>query len=198
MWAFGTNCSHVWAFCTDSSHLWKLSTNSSHVWGTSSDSSHFWKLSTNYSHLRKIEPVLHRKNTYQFFTRWIIRMWNLNADFRPRQLSKLTIRKFHIWQNLRSGTNSSHGVKFAKCEICGSTKRKQTKSKMSDKILHCNAQIHLIKQCMAWSILEHVHKGKWQAMRKPNLCEPAQSWFCICTVNSENANDSFGIYRAFE
>ena len=48
-------------------------------------------------------------------------MWNLSTDFRPQKLSKLTISKFHI-QNWRFGTYSSHGMKFAKCEICGSTK----------------------------------------------------------------------------
>ena len=49
------------------------------------------------------------------------KMWNLSTDVRPPILSKLTIRKFHIFQKWRFGTNSSHGVKFAKCEICGST-----------------------------------------------------------------------------
>ena len=48
-------------------------------------------------------------------------MWNLSIDVRPPKLSKLTIRKFHIFQKWRLGTNSLHGVKFAKCEICGST-----------------------------------------------------------------------------
>ena len=33
-------------------------------------------------------------------------------NFTPQKLSKLTIRKFHICQKWRIGTNSSHGVKF--------------------------------------------------------------------------------------
>ena len=50
-----------------------------------------------------------------------VKMWNLSTDFRPLKLSKLTIRKFHICQKWCFCTNSSHGVKCAKCEICGST-----------------------------------------------------------------------------
>ena len=50
------------------------------------------------------------------------KMWNLSTYVRPPKLSKLTIRKFHIFQKWRFGTNSSQGVKFAKCEICGLTK----------------------------------------------------------------------------
>ena len=56
-------------------------------------------------------------NSAQLKTR---KMWNLSTDVRPPKLSKLTIRKFHIFQKWHFGTNSSHGVKFAKCEICGS------------------------------------------------------------------------------
>ena len=48
-------------------------------------------------------------------------MLNLSTDVSPPKLTKLTIHKFHIFQNRRFGTNSSHGVKFVKCEICGST-----------------------------------------------------------------------------
>ena len=68
-------------------------------------------------------------NAYQFFTvkkKW--EMWNLRTDVRPPKLSNLTIRKFHIFQKWRSGTNSLHGVKFAKCEICGSTKLSKPRS----------------------------------------------------------------------
>ena len=46
---------------------------------------------------------------------------SLSTNFTPKVLSKLTVRKFHICQKWLIGTNSSHGVKFAKCEICGST-----------------------------------------------------------------------------
>ena len=49
-------------------------------------------------------------------------MWNLSTDVRPPKLSKLTIRKFHIFQKWPFGTNSSHGVNFAKREIRSSTK----------------------------------------------------------------------------
>ena len=51
----------------------------------------------------------------------MLKMWNLSTDVRPQKLSKLTIRKFHIFQKWGFGTNSPHDVKFAKCEICGST-----------------------------------------------------------------------------
>ena len=51
----------------------------------------------------------------------IRKMCNWSTDVRPPKLSKLTIRKIHSFQKWRFGTNSSHGVKFAKCEICGST-----------------------------------------------------------------------------
>ena len=50
------------------------------------------------------------------------KMWNLSTDVRPPKLSKLTIGKYHIFQKWRIGTNSSHDVKFAKCEICGSAR----------------------------------------------------------------------------
>ena len=118
MWEFGTDFSHVWGIRTEYSHLWKLPTNSSHLWGIGSYSSHLWKLSTNSSHLRnrtsssQIRRI--RTDSLQVTN---IQMWNLST-----KLSKLTIRKFHIFQKWRFGTNSSHGVKFAKCEVCGSTK----------------------------------------------------------------------------
>ena len=38
-------------------------------------------------------------------------------------LLKMAVRKSHICQCYVLDTNSSHGVKFTKCEICGSTKR---------------------------------------------------------------------------
>ena len=41
------------------------------------------------------------------------KMWNLSRDVRPLKISILTIRKFHIFQKWRFGTNSSHSVKFA-------------------------------------------------------------------------------------
>ena len=85
-----------------------FSTNFSHVWGFGTDSSHWCKLSTNSSHLRKIEPVRICTNSSQL-KMW--KMWNLSTDFRPPKLSKLTIRKFLIFQKWRLCTNSSHGVK---------------------------------------------------------------------------------------
>ena len=60
-------------------------------------------------------------NTFQFFTVKMRKMWTLSTDVRPPKLSQLTIRKIHIFQKWRIGTNSSHGVKFVKCEIWCST-----------------------------------------------------------------------------
>ena len=62
----------------------------------------------------KVAPVLHRCDEYLpiLHTSEIINMRNLSTNFRPQNLSKLTIRKFHIWQMWRIGTNSSYG-----CEI---------------------------------------------------------------------------------
>ena len=52
----------------------------------------------------------HRCDEYLpiFHTSEIINMRNLSTNFRPQNLSKLTIRKFHIWQIWRIGTNSSY------------------------------------------------------------------------------------------
>ena len=87
------------------------------VWRNGTDSSHLWKLRANSSHLRKKsnQSFADDTNTYQFFTTKMRKMWNLSTDVRPQKLSKLTIRKFHIFQKWRFGTNSSNGVKFAKC-----------------------------------------------------------------------------------
>ena len=49
-------------------------------------------------------PILH--------TSEIINLWNLSTDFRPQNLSILTIRKSHILQMWCIGTSSSYG-----CEI---------------------------------------------------------------------------------
>ena len=63
---------------------------------------------------KKVAPVLHRCDEYLpiLHTSEIINMRNLSTNFRPQNLSKLTIRKFHIWQMWRISTNSSYG-----CEI---------------------------------------------------------------------------------
>ena len=44
-------------------------------------------------------------------------IWNLSTNFTSQNLSKLTIRKFHICQKWRIGANSSHVMKLLKCEI---------------------------------------------------------------------------------
>ena len=62
----------------------------------------------------KVAPVLHKYDKFLpiLHTSEITNMRNLSTNFRPQNLSKLTIRKFHIWQMWRIGTNSSYG-----CEI---------------------------------------------------------------------------------
>ena len=74
---------------------------------------HIWENRTSPSQMTRI-----RTNYSQLIMR---KMWNLSKDVRPPKLSKLTIRNFHIFQKWRFGTNSSHGVKFAKCKICSLT-----------------------------------------------------------------------------
>ena len=54
---------------------------------------------------KKVAPVLHRCNEY-------LPILHTSEIINMRNLSKLTIRKFHIWQMWRFGTNSSCG-----CEI---------------------------------------------------------------------------------
>ena len=162
LWRIGTNSSHLWAFGTDSSHLWQLSNNSSQVWRAGTNYSHLWKLSTNSSHLRKIESCSSqmarmRTNSSHFKMR---KMWNSSTDVRTPKLSKLTICKFHIFQKWRIGANSSHGVKFAKCEICGSTRLAFRSFKCSN-LMNCaflqgtkellvsaSQKLGLIKQCL--------------------------------------------------
>ena len=56
-------------------------------------------------------------NTSQIFKVKNEKDVDLSTDVRPLKLSKLTIRKFHIFQKRRFGTNSSHGVKFAKFAV---------------------------------------------------------------------------------
>ena len=62
----------------------------------------------------KVAPVLHRCDEYLpiLHTSEMINMRNLSTNFRPQNLSKLAIRKFHIWQMWCICTNSSYG-----CEI---------------------------------------------------------------------------------
>ena len=55
------------------------------------------------------------KNTYQFLTVKMRKMWNLCTDVRPPKLSKLTIRKFNTFQKWRFGTLYQF---FTRCEIC--------------------------------------------------------------------------------
>ena len=86
------------SFDTIFSQMWAFGTDSSHVWGFDTDSSHLWKFGTNSSHLRKIVPVL-------------LTLKNIKWPYVNFTFAK-------IW---RIGTYSSHGVKFTKCEICGST-----------------------------------------------------------------------------
>ena len=66
-------------------------------------------------HIReKVAPSLHMFDEYLpiLHTSEIINMRNLSTNFRPQNLSKLTIGKFYIWQMWRIGTSSSYG-----CEI---------------------------------------------------------------------------------
>ena len=51
-----------------------------------------------------------------------IQMWNFSTYFTPQILSKLTVRKFHIYQKWSIGSKSLHGVKFTECENFGSTR----------------------------------------------------------------------------
>ena len=140
---------HLWRLSTNSSHLWKFGTNFSHSVSILHICEHLvpilpicenWipflhrceelvpilHICENWVPILliwgKIEPVLRRWHECVPILQLKMRkMWNLSTDVRSPKSSKLTIRKFHIFQKLRFGTNSSHGVKFAKCEICGST-----------------------------------------------------------------------------
>ena len=49
---------------------------------------------------KKVAPVLHGCDEYLpiLHTSEIINTGNLSTNFRPQNLSKLTIRKFHIWK----------------------------------------------------------------------------------------------------
>ena len=68
---------------------------------------------------KDLVPILH--TILVLHTLKTMKMLNLSTNFTPKKLSKLAGRKFHIYQKWRIGTNSSHGVKCTKCEICGST-----------------------------------------------------------------------------
>ena len=90
---------------------------------------HMWWFDTNFFyrcedlvsilHVDKVlVPILHI--VLVFHTLKTIKMC-LSTSFTLQKLSKLTVGKFHFCQKWCFGTNSSHGVKFTKCEICGST-----------------------------------------------------------------------------
>ena len=68
----------------------------------------------------KVAQVLHRCEEYLpiLHTSEIIKIRILSTNFGPQNLSKLTIRKFYIWQMSRIGNNSSYG-----CEICEMKKK---------------------------------------------------------------------------
>ena len=112
---------HAWVIGTNSSHpkkqrskVWRILTNSLHV-RNCQRILHMCEKLVPILHIRgKVAPVLHRCDEYipVLHTSEIINMRNLGINFRPQNLSKLTIRKFHIWQMRRIGTNSSYG-----CEI---------------------------------------------------------------------------------
>ena len=85
------------------SQMWGFGTDSSHVWGFGTDSSHLWKFDINPSHGTSSSNVKTYKNV-KFE----------HKLYPPHRLSKLTVRKFHICQKWRSGTNSSHGVNLTK------------------------------------------------------------------------------------
>ena len=107
---FFTGVKNFYQFFTFVKIVWKFHTFVKIVYQFFT-SDKYW---TSLSHMARM-----RTNSSQLKMR---KMWNLSKDVRSPKLSKLTIRKFHIFQKWRIGTNSSHGVKFAKCEICGSTK----------------------------------------------------------------------------
>ena len=141
----GINSSHVRVIGTTlrkklRSQLWRIFTNSLHV------RNYQWILHVCEElvpilhmceelvlilHTQKnVAPVLHRCDEYLpiLQTSEIINMRNLSTNFRSQNLSKLTIRKFHIWQMDVLVPFLLMGIKFTKLEIYSSTKRSTVRS----------------------------------------------------------------------
>ena len=112
--------------------VWRIFTNSLHV-GNHQRILHTCEELVSILHMceesvpilrTQVAPVLHRCDEYLpiLHTSEIINMGNLSTNFRPQNLSKLTIRKFHIWQMWRFDTNPSYGCEIYEWEFYGSTK----------------------------------------------------------------------------